>query len=144
MKRTPLKRGNYVLKGSGGLKRSSLKSGGGFTSKKKPVKRKSEKQKQEDIEYEKTKEAVWKRDGGLCRGCRTSERLSFSHYIPRSHRKDLVTEVDNVALHCMSFGGIKGCHTKHEDQEWDQMLDGQIIIATMKRLDLQYFRRITL
>lgn len=145
-----MKSSGFKNKGSGfksqggGLSSSStLKSVSKLKNTKK-VNAKSDKQKQIDKDYKVACEEVWKRDGGKCRGCGTTDRLSNSHLIPRSHRRDLVSVVKNIHIHCMDGDGIKGCHKKHEDQEWDDMLDGDVIVQTMKELDLQYYKRITL
>lgn len=147
MKRTPLKRGTKGLSQGSGFsnKSNNLQSNKLSLKPKKKMKNFSGERAKIEREYQQvTKPAVFERDEGQCRGCGTTQRLSPSHLIPRSHRKDLITCVDNVHLHCMDGDGIEGCHTKHELQKWDQMLDGQVIQQTMKRLDQKYFNRITL
>ena len=52
--------------------------------------------------------------GHYCTGCgRSDVPLSHSHYIARSRRKDLETDINNITYHCLSIGGKegrKGCH----------------------------------
>ena len=49
--------------------------------------------------------------GHYCTGCgRSDVPLSHSHYIARSRRKDLETDIDNITYHCLSIGERKGCH----------------------------------
>ena len=49
--------------------------------------------------------------GHYCTGCgRHDVPLSHSHYIPRSRRKDLETDINNITYHCLSIDGRKGCH----------------------------------
>lgn len=46
-----------------------------------------------------------------CSGCgRSDVPLSHSHYIARSRRKDLETDINNITYHCLSMGERKGCH----------------------------------
>ena len=49
--------------------------------------------------------------GHYCTGCgRSDVPLSHSHYIARSRRKDLETDINNITYHCLSIGNRKGCH----------------------------------
>ena len=49
--------------------------------------------------------------GHYCTGCgRSDVPLSHSHYIARSRRKDLETDISNITYHCLSIGERKGCH----------------------------------
>ena len=54
--------------------------------------------------------------GHYCTGCgRADVPLSHSHYISRSRRKDLETDINNITYHCLSIAtegsdGRKGCH----------------------------------
>ena len=49
--------------------------------------------------------------GHYCTGCNRSDvPLSHSHYIARSRRKDLETDINNITYHCLSMDGRKGCH----------------------------------
>lgn len=78
--------------------------------------------------------------GQKCQGCNTNKRLSFSHLIPRSRRPDLITNKDNIHIHCMDGDGIEGCHQKCESGKFDELLDGQQIIETIKKIDKQYYQ----
>ena len=49
--------------------------------------------------------------GHYCTGCgRSDVPLSHSHYIARSRRKDLETDINNITYHCLSIGERIGCH----------------------------------
>ena len=49
--------------------------------------------------------------GHYCTGCgRSDVPLSHSHYIARSRRKDLETDINNITYHCLSMGDRTGCH----------------------------------
>ena len=61
--------------------------------------------------------------GHYCTGCGRSTNLSHSHLIPRSRRKDLVTDKRNITYHCLSIGEHKGCHDMWETKERDKLLD---------------------
>ena len=108
MKRTQLNRGNSTLKrtqlGVGdydiGLKSSGFSNKQGFkvSSKKSTLKRFSGKRALIEKDYKKAQDIVMERDGGRCRGCGTTQRLSFSHLIPRSYREDLIAEDRNLSL----------------------------------------------
>jgi len=153
LKRTQLNRGNSTLKrtplGVGGygvgLKGVGFSNKQGFktSSKNSKLKRFSGKRADIEKEYKKACKRVMLRDGGRCRGCGTTQRLSYSHLIPRSYREDLIADDINIHLHCMNGIDIKGCHDKHDDQEWGDMLDGEVIIETMKELDPEFFHRIS-
>ena len=144
MKRTQLKRKGGLGQGNGFKKQSkglSTKS----TFKKKPPSLKmftEERQVIED-EYKIAKKEAWDRDGGLCTGCKTADRLSPSHLIPRSDRPDLIAVVKNIRWQCMDGDDIEGCHTKHEMGKWDELLDGDEIREIMQELDEEYYNRIT-
>tara|TARA_R110000744_G_scaffold177295_1_gene296037 strand:- start:185 stop:520 length:336 start_codon:yes stop_codon:yes gene_type:complete len=59
--------------------------------------------------------------GKFCTGCgRHDVPLSHSHYIARSRRKDLETDINNITYHCLSMGGRKGCHDLWEGGRADK------------------------
>ena len=84
------------------------------------------------------------RDGNLCRGCGRHDRLSLSHLVPVSANKKLENDPENIHLHCMTWENEKGCHNKHEDKQWDDMLDGEEILLKLEQLDPEYFKLVTL
>lgn len=55
------------------------------------------------------------KDKHVCSGCDSSRYpLSHSHIIPRSQRKDLEDDPENITYHCLDSGTRRGCHDKHE------------------------------
>ena len=55
---------------------------------------------------DKTKSAVWQRDGGACVRCGSTENLLFDHIIPYSRGGDY--SVDNLQVLCRSCNRTKG------------------------------------
>jgi len=100
----------------------------------------STKQRMKNEKYSKIIREIANERGMVCQGCGTTERLSFSHLIPRSRRPDLVTNKLNIHIHCMDGDGIVGCHTKAERGMYDELLDGEQIKQTIKQLDPEYYR----
>ena len=81
-----------------------------------------------------------------CSGCGkhgNAVPLSFSHIIPRSRRGDLVTDKNNITLHCLSIGERKGCHEIWESRERYKLLDYFSNLAYIKEVDLEYYYIIT-
>ena len=82
-----------------------------------------------------------------CTGCGKNGLvvpLSFSHIIPRSRRGDLVTDRNNITLHCLSMGERVGCHTLWESaKDRDKLLDYFSNLAYIKEVDLEYYYIIT-
>jgi hypothetical protein len=128
------KRQAALLKSSGlkisSFKQKASKSGGLKLSKKKEgVNR----------QYKLVCTKISEERGMVCQGCGTSDRLSFSHLIPRSRRPDLITIALNIHIHCMDGDGIKGCHEKCEAGRYDELQDGEDIKRALVRLDSEYF-----
>jgi hypothetical protein len=86
-------------------------------------------------------------DDSVCSGCGMNGfnvPLSFSHIIPRSRRSDLVTEKENITLHCLSMGERKGCHDIWESaKERHKLLDYFKNLEYIKRVDKEYYYIIT-
>tara|TARA_R100001224_G_scaffold111682_2_gene92276 strand:+ start:685 stop:1017 length:333 start_codon:yes stop_codon:yes gene_type:complete len=81
-----------------------------------------------------------------CSGCGkhgNAVPLSFSHIIPRSRRGDLVTDRNNITLHCLSIGERKGCHEIWESRERYKLLDYFTNLAYIKEVDKEYYYLIT-
>ena len=82
----------------------------------------------------------------ICTGCGTTQRLSHSHLIPRSRRKDLEAAIDNLTYHCLSIGEIKGCHDIWEHgtlQQKSQLNDFTDNMQYIKRIDPEYYELVT-
>lgn len=72
----------------------------------------------------------------LCTGCGADANLEHSHIIPRSKRRDLVAEIDNITFHCNS------CHTKWESHDISIMAELNDFDKNMeyiKKVDVQYY-----
>ena len=82
-----------------------------------------------------------------CSGCGkhgNAVPLSFSHIIPRSRRSDLVTDRNNITLHCLSIGERKGCHEKWESaKERKELLDYLNNLDYIRDVDKEYYYLIT-
>lgn len=128
MKRTPLK--SY----------SQLKPGNSRLKSNKKVSSRSPKGCEIDKAYREVV-AKMKTQGDLrCNCCNTTERLSVSHLIPRSYSESLITNRLNLVWHCMSFGGIEGCHDKWETaSKRIHMADYEENMEKVKKLDIKYF-----
>ena len=71
----------------------------------------SKKQAAINKELKKVYKEIEETRGHYCTGCgRSDVPLSHSHYIARSRRNDLETDIDNITYHCLSIGERKGCH----------------------------------
>ena len=57
----------------------------------KPMKAVSSKRIQEQIKYQKVCQEISKERGHRCESCGSTEFLSYSHLVPRSRRRDLIT-----------------------------------------------------
>ena len=81
--------------------------------------------------------------GHYCTGCGRSTNLSHSHIIPRSRRKDLVTDKRNITYHCLSIGEHKGCHDMWESKERTKLLDYCKNMEYILEVDTEYYFLIT-
>jgi|TARA_R100001230_G_C5666535_1_gene171170 5-methylcytosine-specific restriction endonuclease McrA len=86
-------------------------------------------------------------ENNTCTGCGQNGYavpLSFSHIIPRSRRRDLITDKRNITLHCLSMGERKGCHEIWEtNKERHTLLDYFTNLAYIKEVDEEYYYLIT-
>jgi hypothetical protein len=80
-----------------------------------------------------------------CSGCGTKNHLSRSHIIPRSRRKDLEGDIENITLYCMQRqDGSKGCHQRWEGtlEEKKTLLDFESNMEYIKEKDKEYYNLI--
>lgn len=83
----------------------------------------------------------------VCSGCGTTNYLSRSHIIPRSRRKDLESDINNIRFYCMERAdGSKGCHQRWEGslKEKRTLNDFDEVMKYVEREDLEYYNMITL
>tara|TARA_R110001583_G_scaffold180966_1_gene338166 strand:+ start:209 stop:535 length:327 start_codon:yes stop_codon:yes gene_type:complete len=81
--------------------------------------------------------------GHYCSGCgRSDVPLSHSHIIPRSRRKDLVTDKRNITYHCLSIER-KGCHDMWETKDRVKLLDYHKNMEYILEVDTEYYFLIT-
>jgi hypothetical protein len=92
----------------------------------------SKKQAKINRELKKVYKEIAETRGHYCSGCgRSDVPLSHSHYISRSRRKDLETDINNITYHCLSMGERKGCH-----QLWEGSLsDKQKLLDYPKAIE---------
>ena len=82
--------------------------------------------------------------GHYCTGCGKTGNLSHSHLIPRSRRKDLVTDKRNITYHCVvGPNGTKGCHQLWESSERTKLLDYHKNMEYILEVDTEYYFLIT-
>ena len=77
--------------------------------------------------------------GHYCTGCGRTTNLSHSHLIPRSRRKDLVTDKRNITYHCLDMGERKGCHTIWESKDRCMLLDYHKNLEKILEMDVEYY-----
>ena len=78
-----------------------------------------------------------------CTGCgRYDIPLSHSHLIPRSRRRDLITDKRNITYHCLTFGTRKGCHDLWESKDRTMLLDYFNNMSIIEELDNEYYNLI--
>lgn len=105
------------------------------------------KQKQRNIEITDTYREMARVRERMCTGCGTTQRLSHSHIIPRSRRKDLEANIDNLTYHCLSIGDIRGCHDIWEHgtmEEKKSLYDFEQNMQYIKSVDEVYYRLLSL
>ena len=82
--------------------------------------------------------------GHYCTGCGRTGNLSHSHLIPRSRRKDLVTDKRNITYHCViGPNGTKGWHQLWESKERVKLLDYHKNMEYILEVDTEYYFLIT-
>jgi len=81
-----------------------------------------------------------------CTGCgRGDLPLSHSHLIPRSRRRDLITDPRNITYHCLGGGDRKGCHELWEGRVEDKqkLLDYHNNMEYILEVDAEYYYILT-
>lgn len=74
-------------------------------------------------EYNKVKAQIMQDRPHCCAGCGTyAGMITFSHRIPRSRRRDLIADINNIDLMCHN------CHNKVETGKYNELLNGNEIV----------------
>lgn len=79
----------------------------------------------------------------ICQGCGKNTTLSHSHIISRSLREDLITDPDNIQLHCSQ--SYDSCHEKWERfVPWEviEMKDFQRNMMYVETVDRKLFQKL--
>lgn len=78
----------------------------------------------------------------FCQGCGRNLPLSHSHIISRDLRQDLITDEQNIQLHC--FGSYNNCHEKWSRWIADEvinMLDFERNLIYIEKVDQKLFQK---
>lgn len=79
----------------------------------------------------------------ICSGCGNKNNLSHSHLIPRSRRKDLELDKENIKYHCLvGMNGEEGCHSKWESNILSKMkylFDYEDNLNYLSKVDKEYY-----
>ena len=98
------------------------------------IRKKSNKQNKIDKELKEVYQEMSETREPLCSGCGRWQNLTHSHIIPRSRRRDLTTDINNITYHCMD------CHTKWErGVNADELDDFQVNMSYISEVDEQYY-----
>tara|TARA_R110002074_G_scaffold199426_1_gene367214 strand:+ start:1187 stop:1522 length:336 start_codon:yes stop_codon:yes gene_type:complete len=98
------------------------------------IKRKSKKQSSIDRELKKVYQEMSLNRRPYCTGCGITDGLTHSHLIPRSRRRDLICDINNITYHCHS------CHRKWENGvSAHEMYDFSRNMEYLKSVDSEYF-----
>ena len=104
------------------------------------MKKISEKQKKENRLLSIIYNQIAEERGHYCTGCGKTGNLSHSHLIPRSRRKDLITDKRNITYHCViGPNGTKGCHQLWESKERTKLLDYHKNMEYILEVDTEYY-----
>lgn len=68
-----------------------------------------------------------------CAGCELNHHLTPSHRIPRSRRRDLIADPENIDLMCPT------CHDHVETGRYDLLANGSDILEYLERVDEEYY-----
>lgn len=99
----------------------------------------SKKKQIQNEEYKKVCEKIKESREEKCEGCGNINFLSFSHLIPRSRNNELITDEDNIRIHCLS------CHQIWESgnlEEKKKMLDFKKNMEYLQDIDLELYNLI--
>lgn len=81
-------------------------------------------------EYVKAKAEIMEEREPSCEGCGTySGSITFSHRIPRSRRRDLIADKDNIDLMCPS------CHEHVEAGRYQELANGEAIMKYIIQME---------
>lgn len=111
----------------------------------KPIRIKSDKQKESDKKLRQVYEKIGLDRERKCEGCHKQEGqviLSHSHTIPRSRRKDLIADKNNIGYHCLSMGEHIGCHDKFASgnlEIMNKLFDFESRMEYIKSNDEEYY-----
>ena len=104
------------------------------------IKQRSEKRQEIEIKKQKVYGEIANEREHKCSGCGTTERLSHSHIIPISIRRDLETTKRNIVYDC--FGDSTSCHYIWEHgtmEEKKALLDFKERMEYIKKIDFKYY-----
>jgi 5-methylcytosine-specific restriction endonuclease McrA len=76
---------------------------------------------------------IWEERPHNCFNCGISNALTFAHLVPRSRRKDLIAEKDNLILLCMD------CHHTLDHGDRQSLRTYPEILERIKALDEEYY-----
>ena len=108
------------------------------------MKKISDIQKKINIELKKVYKDIELERGHYCSGCgRSDVPLSHSHIIPRSRRRDLITDKNNIQYLCLSMGERRGCHELWESKNKTKLLCYHKNIEYVLEKDTEYYFLIT-
>ena len=103
----------------------------------------SDKQKAVNKELRRVYKQIELERGKYCVGCGRSYLsvpLSHSHIIPRSRRRDLITDERNIQYLCLSIGERKGCHDIWETKsERNKLLCYHSNLEYILEVDTEYY-----
>lgn len=104
------------------------------------LKKVSKKQQKINKELKEVYQQISQERPHYCTGCgRSDVPLSHSHIIPRSRRKDLITDKNNITYHCLSMGGRKGCHEIWDSNDRVSLLDYHDNMEYIRTIDTEYY-----
>jgi hypothetical protein len=138
MKRTLLKPGKGLSSGKGFKASKGLFGGSGFTGKRKALQGRSDKQKAINEDLHKVYQEMDAKEEA-CSGCGANDHLEHSHLIPRSKRRDLVTDPRNIHIHCRT------CHEIWEHGSLDERVklnDFKEIMKYIQEVDPGHYKLI--
>ena len=98
------------------------------------IRRKSKKHSSIERELKKVYKEISETRSPYCTGCGTTDALTHSHLIPRSRRRDLICDINNITYHCFD------CHKKWErGVNADELYDFEGNMRYMRSVDVEYF-----
>lgn len=103
------------------------------------LKKTSDKQKLRLVELKTVYEEIANEREHVCTGCGSRKNLTHSHKIPRSRRKDLEADKENINYYCMD------CHYKWEHGSASERQDLNDFVEAMEyieRVDISYYNLI--